>query len=282
MRYSDSDAFKAGLASNLQNRHPSADLNRLLKQAMIERFLARTESALQGQALLKGGYALELRYNNARATKDVDMFIHGLEPSVLEEALRDAAESQLDDYLVFRIESTRKEMPKGATIGGQRLRVVPMLSGRRFHPFPLDVVVGGTPPVRTDLLTGRIDLSFAELPRLQVSAIPLEAHLAEKLHALSAPRPQGRLNTRVKDIVDVVLMSVHGFPPMPALRKAIAATFGERDSHPFPDTIDIPLPEWALEYRHFALNLGLTEHTLTVYNANEVLASLVSSIHSET
>ena len=67
MRYEDAAAFRAALADNLRDQHPDKDLSRLLKRTMMERFLARTSAALPQQAILKGGYALELRLHQARA-----------------------------------------------------------------------------------------------------------------------------------------------------------------------------------------------------------------------
>ena len=59
---------------------------------MTERFLARTATALPDQAILKGGYALELRLQQARTTQDLDLAIRGLPANEVVEALRDAAE----------------------------------------------------------------------------------------------------------------------------------------------------------------------------------------------
>ena len=81
--------------------------------------------------------------------------------------------------------------------------------------------------------------STSRSPALETPAIPLEAHIAEKLHALSLPRPAGRLNTRVKDLVDVILLQRQGLP-MKTLRDAAAATFTRRATHALPTAIDVP------------------------------------------
>src|SRR5690554_3168477 len=125
MRYEDAAAFRAALAANLRNQHPDKDLDRLLKRAMMERFLARTSTALPHQAILKGGYALELRLHQARATQDLDLSIRGLPANEVVDALRDAGEIDLGDHLSFRIETTTARMPQGAPVGGERLTVVP-------------------------------------------------------------------------------------------------------------------------------------------------------------
>ena len=87
MRYEDAAAFRAALAANLRNQYPDKDLNRLQKRAMMERFLARTSTALPDQAILKGGYALELRLHQARTTQDLDLSIRDLPANEVVEAL---------------------------------------------------------------------------------------------------------------------------------------------------------------------------------------------------
>lgn len=281
MRYEDAAAFRAALADNLRDQHPDKDLSRLLKRTMMERFLARTSAALPQQAILKGGYALELRLHQARATQDLDLAIRGLPANEVVEALRDAGEIDLGDHLSFRVETTAARMPQGAPLGGERLTVVPLLGGKRFQPFPLDVGLGDAVPARTDILRGGIDLSFAGLPALETPAIPLEVHLAEKVHALSLPRPEGRLNTRVKDLVDVILLQRQGLPPMKTLRDAAAATFTRRAMHDLPTAIDVPTDAWEVEYQRFATALDLTSYAPTAHDAAMSLNRLVKALRED-
>ena len=136
MRYDDAAAFRAALAANLRTQHPDKDLSRLLKRTMMERFLARTATALPDQAILKGGYALELRPQQARTTQDLDLSIQDLPDNEVVEGLRDAAEIDLGDHLSFRVETTAARTPQGTPMGGERLTVFPLLGGKRFQPFP--------------------------------------------------------------------------------------------------------------------------------------------------
>jgi hypothetical protein len=56
-------------------KHGGLVLERLRKQVAFDRFLARmfpSEFDMAGW-VLKGGYALELRFLHARATKDIDL-----------------------------------------------------------------------------------------------------------------------------------------------------------------------------------------------------------------
>lgn len=159
--------------------------------------------------------------------------------------------------------------------------MIPLLGGKRFQPFPVDVGLGDVVPDRTDLLKGGIDLSFAGLPTLETPAIPLEVHLAEKLHALSLPRPAGHLNTRVKDLVDVMLLQRGGLPPITALRDAAAATFTRRATHELPTEIDVPTEAWEMEYQRFAAALDLTSYAPTVHDAVVSLNRLVEALRED-
>jgi len=129
VQYADGTAFRRALADRLRWQYPHQDPGRLLKRVAMERFLARVVAALPERARLKGGYALELRLERARATQDVDLAVRDLAGVDLLEALRDAAELDLGDHLTYRIEATTRGAPQGAPYGGERLAVVEVVEG---------------------------------------------------------------------------------------------------------------------------------------------------------
>jgi hypothetical protein len=278
VRYADGIAFRRALADRLRRQYPDQDVGRLQKRVAMERFLARVAAALPEQARLKGGYALELRLLRARATQDVDLALRDVPVGDALEALRDAAEIDLDDHLAYRIEATTRGAPQGAPYGGERLTVVPELGGQRFMPFPLDVGQGDADLGPPDVLRGGIDLSFAGLAPLGMPAVPIAVHVAEKLHALSFPRADGRANSRVKDLVDVVLLRQAAFADIEAVRRAVAATFARRATHELPPRISVPVRSWAREYRKLATDLQLDAGTNTVERGAEILNGLVEAI----
>ena len=280
MRYADGTAFRKALADRLRRQYPDQDVGRLQKRVAMERFLARVVAALPEQARLKGGYALELRLHRARATQDVDLALRDVPAGDALEALRDAADLDLGDHLAYRIEATTRGAPQGAPYGGVRLSVVPELGGQRFMPFPLDVGLGDADPGAPDVLRGGIDLGFAGLAPLDVPAVSVAVHAAEKLHALSFPRSDGRENSRVKDLVDVVLLRQATFADVEAVRLAVAATFARRATHELPERIELPVRSWASEYRKMATDLGLASDVATVERAAAMLDRVVERIHS--
>lgn len=278
MKYASGDDFRKALSDTLKRRYPDLNVDSLFKRVAMERFLARIAVHFGERALLKGGYALELRLARARSTKDLDLALLEIAAGEALEALRDAGELDLGDYFHYRIERNRRGTPQGAPEGGERLTVVPELGGRPFRPFPLDVGVGDALPTGHDRLRGGIDLAFAGLAPLEVPAVPVEVHLAEKLHALSFPRPDGRVNTRVKDLVDVMLLIEEGLPRLELLRTAVAATFERRGSHPLPERFELPLEVWLGEYERFASELGIEGRARTIEEADEELHGLLTSL----
>lgn len=152
------------------------------KRVAFDRLLARLAATGPERWLLKGGFALELRLRDrARATKDVDLEWQANGDELLD-ALIDAAEHDAGDYFTFQVERTR---PPPERLGGsQRFRVSAALAGRPFEQhFLLDIAPREDADRETVHLTTSNMLAFAGIEPVHIAAIPLERHLAEKLHA---------------------------------------------------------------------------------------------------
>jgi hypothetical protein len=79
--YKTAGAFRTALENRLQTRarDEGTDLQRLRRQVAFDRFLARMFSKGPKATypwVLKGGYAMELRVQSARTTKDLDLTLH--------------------------------------------------------------------------------------------------------------------------------------------------------------------------------------------------------------
>jgi hypothetical protein len=77
------------------------------------------------------------------------------------------------------------------------------------------------------MLEGSDLLEFANIPRVRFPVYPVAQHLAEKLHAYTLPRDQ--VNTRVKDLVDMVAIAAIDRVQADALAASIEASFSARD-----------------------------------------------------
>jgi hypothetical protein len=89
---------------------------------------------------------------------------------------------------------------------------------------------------------------------------PRTAHVAEKLHAYTLPRP--RPNSRVKDLPDLALLASTGPFDGVRLRAAVQATFEFRKTHPLPTSLPAPPDAWAGPYARMASVDGLPWATL--------------------
>lgn len=187
-------AFRNSLEARLKQSAAlrSTPLNSLRLKVAIERLLARLFDTSDPRWLLKGGYALELRYRpKARTTKDIDLSVRSTNVALalrlvqVREELQEAADRDLGDYFIFRIAEPRSEL-QGAPEGGARLPVDALVAGRVFARFHIDVGFGDPLSAAPDLLLGDDYLAFAGVTPAKVLAIPRAQQFAEKLHAYNS------------------------------------------------------------------------------------------------
>lgn len=101
-------------------------------------------------------------------------------------------------------------------------------------------------------------LSFAGISPAHAQALAREQQFAEKIHAYTLPRGE-RTNTRVKDLIDLLLLLRIGLPDTAVVKQAIQATFERRATHPIPRTLDPPPEDWRASYADLAAECGLDQ-----------------------
>lgn len=259
-QYKTAAAFRQALEQRLKTAAASrgVPLNTLRLNVTIERLLARLFSSASPPWLLKGGYAMELRYRpHARTTTDIDLSVPS--PGRIEqvrEALQAAASQELDDFFTFRIAAESSEL-QGAPEGGARFPVEALVAGRRFAQFHVDVGIGDAMGGGPEVLRGDDLLEFAGVGAPSVLAVPRAQQFAEKLHALTFPWTD-RPNTRTKDLVDLVLLMERGELTAAEVRDAVRRTFETRRTHPPPQEIPMPPAAWSKEFGAMAEEANLT------------------------
>jgi hypothetical protein len=269
--YGTATALRAALEDRLaaEATARAVDVGRLRRQVAFERLLVRlgAHSSSGGPGwVLKGGLALELRLDGrCRSTRDLDLAtLEGSTDSAeVHRRLVDvlAVDGQADGF-IFGVGAPR---PLTADRGGRpgwRFPIDTRLAGRTFVKVRLEVVAradeidGGV-----EDLTFRSALAFAGLPAsVTVRAVDLDQHAAEKLHALT--RMYGdRPNTRVKDLVDLVLLIEMGLVDAARLAARVQKVFTIRATHPLP--ADLPrLPAaWYGDYASLVAELDLETQT---------------------
>ena len=123
----------------------------------------------------------------------------------------------------------------------------------RFH---LDVSTGDVLREPYEVLSGRDWLGFAGIARANFPAVSPEEQFAEKLHAYTLPRV-GRENTRVKDLVDFVLLIERTTLDAARLPMAIRETFQRRRTHGVPPALIPPPTSWSGPFSEMAAECGL-------------------------
>jgi hypothetical protein len=207
-KYANPAAFKASVEARLKTlaQQRAIDLNALRLKLVMERLLARLFALNSPPWILKGGYAMELRYRpRARTTRDIDLSCSADADTTLAERLsgirdqlQDAAEADLGDYLTFRIGSPSTELA-GAPLGGARFPCEALMAGRSYGRFHIDLGFGDDPGDEPDVLFGDDLLAFADIAPARVLALPKPQQFAEKIHAYTKPWSD-RENMRTKDL----------------------------------------------------------------------------------
>ena len=218
-RYVTAAALRAALEDrlNAMAAEQGLDLQRLRRQVAFDRLLCRLFHHADSPWLLKGGYAMELRIRSARATRDIDLALRKLperpqnwDAVAMRGLLTQASDVDLKDGFAFVIGEPTLDLD-AAPYGGSRFPIDARMAGRRFINFHVDLSSGDVLREPFEHLEGHDWLGFAGLAPSKVPAISREEQFAEKLHAYSLPRA-GSPNSRVKDLVDLVLLVDSGDP----------------------------------------------------------------------
>lgn len=284
MRYASAPSFRQTLEARLgaASRAGGPSLARLRKGVAFDRLLARLVLVAPDRWILKGALALDYRFGDrARTTRDVDLAMRGDEIAATADLLA-AQARDLADFFSFAIErtGTLDRLVDGAAV---RYHVVAELASRTFDEFVLDVGFDAPTGVEPDRLHGPDVLAFAGIDPVMVLALPLEFAVAEKVHAYTRAYGDRMLaSTRVKDLVDLVLIAGEAAIDGQRLRAALDITFNHRATHPLPARLPRPAADWRVPYGRMCRDIGLdpdpgTGHDLAVRLVGPVLAGEVVS-----
>jgi predicted nucleotidyltransferase component of viral defense system len=281
MNYGSPSAFRAALEAKLlaRSRQEGIDLQRLRRLVLFERVLARLESFAPGRCVLKGGVALELRFpNTARATKDLDLALREIEQGAVE--VRDTLVGALNldtegDWFEFLVSEPNELSAVEAGRVGWRFALEALLDGRQFGTFHLDVVLRDQEVAPTDRVRLPGSLVFAGLDAIEVEVVNEVQLFAEKLHALTRTYPGERPSSRVKDLVDLVMLIEGGLKASNETLRATEHVFRARDTHALPLAPLVAPSSWAGRYEALLPSSGISARTFP--EAVEVLNTFWSS-----
>lgn len=241
------------------------DAQRLRRRAVFERLLVRLELADPGRWVLKGGTLLEVRLGNrARATKDLDLVARDMADDG--EAIRQLLADELrqdphGDGFVFEVGQPKSLAADDAGRVAWEYSVAVSLSGSVFAQVKLDVVARESEVIGTERIALPGALNFADLPSVDVEAVDLAQHFAEKVHAMTRTY-HDQPSSRVKDLPDLILLIEEGLEPSPQLAATIEHVFAERATHPFPQDLPDPPADWEPRFDELAEELDLPYKTV--------------------
>jgi hypothetical protein len=273
--YASAEAFRRALEARL-NKAAEAELvqiNRLRRQVAFDRLLARLFRTGPAPWVLKGGYALELRFKTARATIDIDLTVQRIAAAtesdsnqIVRDMLQDAASVSLGDWFEYTVGPPALDLD-AAPYGGARFPIEARMDDRIFARCHLDAGIGDAVIQPVEIIACRDWLSFAGIAPPQVQTISREQQFAEKLHAYTLPRSSS--NSRVKDLIDLALLIGSGeFSPTRAA-DALRLTFQRRLTHELPVALLGPPQDWERRFQALADECQLKADMNTVFRGVE-------------
>jgi hypothetical protein len=220
----------ASVHAHLQNhaRASKRPFQELLQYYAMERFLYRLSTTPhRARFILKGALMLHVwDAPLARATKDLD-FLGRLDHSLenLEGVIREVCTADVEpDGMVFDPTTVKtKRIREDADYEGVRVQFVGLL-GKARVAMQIDVGFGDVVTPGAQSITYPVLLDF---PAPALSGYPRGTVVPEKFHAMVYLRT---LNSRMKDFYDVWLLARQFAFEGALLRKAIAATFANRET----------------------------------------------------
>lgn len=225
-------------------------VRRQLSALVVTEMLSRVAMPTGGPPMLvKGGTALEFRFGvrASRSSKDLDAVVRG----------------DLDHF-VRHLRSTIGRSWAGFT--GRIVHEAEVrLPGVNPRPRRFEVKLCyldqpfATVPVEVSCAEGRAAIEYDEIaapsfdrigfePSVPVPCLSARYQVAQKIHACTDPLTPGVVNTRARDIVDLLLLAPLVIEGLAGVRTACEEIFAIRGRHSWPPELRVP-PVWSSLYR---------------------------------
>jgi Nucleotidyl transferase AbiEii toxin, Type IV TA system len=258
----------------------AASVDAQIRQARFDRFLSRVfAEGERSEWLLKGGMRMLARVPRSRTTKDVDLAsLRAPDLADAERALATLAEADLGDHLTFRlIQSTPtglRENQPGVVTRRYFFACIDADHDTEVDSVVVDVVVGPPPVGRPEVVEPANRLHLRRpLITFPYRLYPVADQIADKVCAtMDTQYPGGKRSSRVKDLVDLVLIAHTQTADLEELRAAIDAKRDLSRIGPF-EHFDIPA-EWTRTHPATAKGVPAAE-SFTAQTAAELVASFI-------
>jgi hypothetical protein len=265
MKYSTGSAFRRALEDKILQLHrdTGVPITRYRKLIAFNRFLARLVTVDPGGWVLKGGYLMELQFKHkARTTKDIDLLFREQRANIHKTLIK-ASKTDLSDWFNFQVgNSSTIDQNMEKTI---HYPVVSLLDSRTFESFHLDVNADDILYREPEMIDAPTYVAFPEFSSFQIPCYSLPQQTAEKFHALTRVYASGEVS-RVKDLVDILLIASSTKLGFNDLHKAITLTFKHRKTHDLPEFVPRLSTTYTKSYSRLAAQSKLQQTTLSEAN----------------
>ena len=245
------------LEQRLHNRSAETgiSLDRLRRRVLFERIISRLQADEPGVWVVKGGMALEVRLSDrARLTKDLDLGLRGdvTDGAELQERLVEALAADPDsDRFELSVGPVKPLIEDGAGRITWRLSISADLAGKPFGRIPVDISPRAAELHLTDFVELPNSLAFAGISSSTIELVDVDRHAAEKFHAMLKDFGD-RDNTRVRDLVDIILLLEYELIETPNLASAVRQVWSERGGTNPPEVLPPPPDSWSDRYESLA------------------------------
>lgn len=258
----------------------AATVDAQIRQARYDRFLSRVfAGGAASEWMLKGGLSMLARVPRSRTTKDVDLAAqHAADLGEAERALSALVAGDLGDHLTFRLIRSVSTGLGDNQLGVETQRLVyaclDIDNDTQIDTVRVDVVVGPAPVGVPEVVepANRLHL-LRPLVTYPYRLFPVADHIADKVCAtMSTNYPGGKRSSRVKDLVDLVVLARSQTVDLAELRIAIATKQALSGRASF-DHFDIP-DDWRRTYPATAKGVP-TAQTYTAGKAADLIAAFI-------
>lgn len=237
-------------AAKAQSQVIGQDQSDLMKMVYLDRFLCRVfNNSDRTDWVLKGGTGMLSRVPDTRKTKDIDVATSVGDVDEAEKALTALVSSDIGDHVTFKLESSTDSIDAALHPGvtGRRLfyRMHDAQTQKPLIRIPVDMTVEPAPIGAVEVFNPRNRiLPKRGLPTSPYRLYPVPDQIADKVTATMQSYGPDRYSTRVKDLLDLVVIARTQTVNIDKLRAALNAQHhrsGERKSF-------TPPKQWRADY----------------------------------